>query len=872
MLALAALATQFLIQQTIDPAEHASPSGACMLLVDPSAPDGSGPASYRLTRDGALAWEAELDFTLREAAVTDDGIGVGYALTNGPDHGGHLVIAVIGPDGEPILDERVERSGVRFMHTPDDPFPLGLVVDQEHDRFAVRMRDADLNRGVESWRRYRISTGEELEPIEPASADDVGEGQRSWVLGARAVRGTGLLVVHWWLHDYPRAGAVFTLMDFDGDVVWRAELPLDYTAADGETKEELRRTMHDRGAILESSAPGAFRLWFVRDGQAVTFRAERSAESKSGWRVAEVGRDPYAGPAEPEEEAPPGRSLAALGSVELAGAVAPPSPLASLRAWTCAQPGGFLAVRENADGSFDEIRVSRAGVVYSERRLGPLPNGAEWVTTWCALDGGNWLVALAERGAPTNLRFAKTDIRTGSLEPLPEYETPTSDGIAPGLDAFAAFPDGGFAALVTFSYPYSPTSALLAFDAAGRPTWSVWESLDDPTKLFAPEDLTITPDGHVVVVETVVPTLKVYARDGTHVRTIDLAASWTREPRYPSAVTNGPDNSVLVRDVDRPALWHMDLEGALLRSFTPHFDDGREPGALAQSARFGPDGSLWAHDDSTFLRLRDDGAVVERAGEPPDAQRVNQPGLGGIVRGLVCVQDQASATLFAWNEAGEPALVGAALLQDAERVDTIPRFASAPDGSIWVSTEEDGYLGWDERGRRLGLRGEEDELLRFAPDPARPWTWSAPRYGRYACVVLRDAQGTEHARIERRPDGGWIRGLRDLAIADDGTLAVLTHTDVLLYDAEGEPLGTIDVQDGAGHALEAGGDWIVVSSWRPHVLLLRRSTGESFTFAPPFDSRLDGFAYGLSTDAKRLLCLEPRTLVLHRFELPEVPK
>ena len=72
---------------TLNPASRASPSGEYVLHVDPTDPRGAGPGRHRLDRlegDGKRAlWERTLPFTLWEAAVTDDGVSVGYGYTGG---------------------------------------------------------------------------------------------------------------------------------------------------------------------------------------------------------------------------------------------------------------------------------------------------------------------------------------------------------------------------------------------------------------------------------------------------------------------------------------------------------------------------------------------------------------------------------------------------------------------------------------------------------------------------------------------------------------------------------------------------------------------------------------------------------------------
>lgn len=83
----------------LDPADYHSSDRAYTLHVDPSSSDGSGAGDHRLVHRGKERWSATLPFTLRRAAVSDEGYAVGYALTDGDGFGGELAVAVLSPAG-----------------------------------------------------------------------------------------------------------------------------------------------------------------------------------------------------------------------------------------------------------------------------------------------------------------------------------------------------------------------------------------------------------------------------------------------------------------------------------------------------------------------------------------------------------------------------------------------------------------------------------------------------------------------------------------------------------------------------------------------------------------------------------------------------
>src|SRR4051794_26386542 len=67
------LLAQYATPSTLDPKTYLSRSGEFALEVDPSAMNGQGEGSYRLTKKGKPVWAAKHPFTLWEAIVTDDG-------------------------------------------------------------------------------------------------------------------------------------------------------------------------------------------------------------------------------------------------------------------------------------------------------------------------------------------------------------------------------------------------------------------------------------------------------------------------------------------------------------------------------------------------------------------------------------------------------------------------------------------------------------------------------------------------------------------------------------------------------------------------------------------------------------------------------
>lgn len=143
-----------------DPTTYTSASGAYSFFVNPSKPEGVGPATYRLMHEGKVVWSGEKPFTLKAACVTDDGIAAGYA----EDSKTATVIIFSGAG-----DVRARQEIPLSYGTDDGPYPdlKGVAFDRDAGILLVTSDD-------QGKFRFRLSTGERLPniPYEPLSDDE----------------------------------------------------------------------------------------------------------------------------------------------------------------------------------------------------------------------------------------------------------------------------------------------------------------------------------------------------------------------------------------------------------------------------------------------------------------------------------------------------------------------------------------------------------------------------------------------------------------------------------------------------------------------------------------------------------------------------
>jgi len=280
-------------QEIVNPKTVTSPSGAYTVTIDPEDRYAAHGAKVQIRHQGRLIWAGKMAFTLRNVRITDDGLVGGYGFSRKADPEGafkegafHVVL--LDSRGRMRMDQKTPMEASRFPDHSPDPNPAGLILDPENDRMVVRVQDPDLNRGIEAWWIYRLSTATALTKIEPQQRMDASEPTR-FIIDAQHVAGTPLTLLHWWRFGRS-SGARFTLIDLAGKPVWSIELPDDYKAPDEDAHDRLREEIRTHGAILRTDQAGSFDLRFVAAAQRVHFTVAHAADGT--WKVVERGRTP----------------------------------------------------------------------------------------------------------------------------------------------------------------------------------------------------------------------------------------------------------------------------------------------------------------------------------------------------------------------------------------------------------------------------------------------------------------------------------------------------------------------------------------------------------------------------------------------------
>jgi len=280
---------------SLNPKTYTSPTGLYTCEVDPSDIYGRGAGHYHFKKNGHEVWSGNYPFTLYAAQITDDGTIGGYAYTFGleglSEEGfkkgyGELLIIIMQKDGKVVLSESIPRKFSDILHGNPQPSASLAVTSLGRDILQVRLHyDSH-----QEWRAYRLSTGKRIEKDEPFADDS----HNLSPLSLKPVRGTPLILAHYWNYQNGDVGARFSLLDGCKPPVWNLNLPKDYQFPDHDKMEEpVRRKVRESGAILDISKPNQFSIYTAATAEKLTFQVRPNPEESGKWMVKEIGREPF---------------------------------------------------------------------------------------------------------------------------------------------------------------------------------------------------------------------------------------------------------------------------------------------------------------------------------------------------------------------------------------------------------------------------------------------------------------------------------------------------------------------------------------------------------------------------------------------------
>ncbi len=905
--AICSLAARQQEPELLQPARHTSPSGSFVLEVDPSHRLGRGPAKYRLTEAGDERWSAEFPYSLWEAVVDDQGYAGGVAFANGRDSDGRMVVALLAPDGNLLLEESFDyENGLPgcMGSSRSDTIVLGVHHHVEHGHFVVRVRPAeDLQDGDESeqWWIYDLHAGRRvatlrardvLDEHSPADPAMVAAGRRiaeRWTLAARAVRDTPLTLCQWYsLTDRASGGdsvgATFVLCDPELRPVWSLPLPDDYVFARDDERESRVRNLYFSGAFVGAEpAPGRFEIGIVKESARVTFEVSRDDSSSAGWKVTEVGRE-HIGlfPAESSADALPATALPRVAEVSL---VALKQPIAQsihdVLAFDVGSDGSIRYVRGTArEGTPAIVSLDASGTILREVEIRPLPKTDSSAFRWYPLTEDAWVAVRTEWKDPALTSLVRVTAE-GETIAIVEYEATT-------VDELVATEDGGFVVLLTRDNEFTSTDGLARFDRDGTQRWTRWTSYDsqDEGELFAPEDLAVLGDGTIVLLDNVRNLLQLYDEEGGFLRSVELAAAWGVEPSYPTAVVPLPTGDVLVRDFDGEVPWRRtSLDVTSGGGLTLARPDGDLEVGQDDFLRADGDGNLWSTDGRVLMQFDRNGSLVRSLGAAKDPEALEEPSaVYSDALGRIGVFDRRTQVVHLFDAGGSPLTRCIPEPADLEPGAWIDRLISGGDGSVHVALEryEDDYLSFDNHGGRIGRTTLGGERATFVPGTRDRWVVHDEGWDEHWIERI-SGDGVTVATVKRRADGRWFSDVVCIGVAMSGGIAVLDTVEsawsrkgpyvLSLHSPDAAPLRVLELPPGTDifryvNRIDYGSRFVTIQAHGPEVVVIALSTGRIGLFTVPGNpSGRNLWSIGLSPDENELWAVESNPPTLHRFAL-----
>jgi hypothetical protein len=875
------------VGDVLNPATHTSASGRFVLSVEPHEPDGSGPADYRLTRDGAEVWAGERAFSLWDARVTDDGVVAGYAYEGGVFdsvmHGigyAGLTVYLLSVDGSTLLrdDEVAQGEEVAIFQQAgsDSPHVNGLFLQPALDRFVVRLPSKSLS--GELWKTYEIGPAAAGVVLSPDTPKSTRHGFDKVIL-AMPVSGTPLTLAHWYYYRYVDGpvsnDAGLILYDEKGKTVWTFELPGEYDGL-GEGWN-WQRDLVVPGIVQVSLDGLAFSFRSYSLGANVRFMIEADAASDSGWRVVEQGREP-ADPPVGRQTAKPGLAetvqLKSVGTIRLEVPAAEASPIGGISDFAIDDAGNLGFVRWGGDGIVRFVRVSGTGQVLTNIVVQFPKDERASLASVVPIAGDRWIVLRPDLTTRHSRRVWWLDLETGGLEKVRDVQVVEGGALMPTHA-------GGFVTVTPSLGETSQPWEVNYYDSDGR--FVRQQAGPVNAQYGVMQDLVSLADGRIAMLRGGKKSIVFLDARGGYERTVAIAEMIGHHPNYPVGLAADGDGGFVLHDFNgTPLIYRINADDKVTAGFSPRYADGRSF-RLIGGVQVAPDGTLWTSDRHALLRLDKDGVVDRILGTSPDDDRLERiRTLAVAPDGTIYALNDRTAAIHVFDETGKARLVMKPDPDDWATDSGLGDITVDGDGNVYYKTggssggdRHRGYLGFAGDGTRLGFTGlafdEITETWLFQPGTKRRWVIG------YKAVFLVDANGEMRRKIRKRPDGDWLTNLWGSTVEPNGSLAVISSSGGLrgnsqimlsIYDPDGEPVRSIPLINPGWNAEIAFDSASLATISGGTVYLYDVAGGPAKKFDLPFvDAEKSYWVPFFSPDGRELWLWPTGTGQLLRFKL-----
>ena len=492
----------------------------------------------------------------------------------------------------------------------------------------------------------------------------------------------------------------------------------------------------------------------------------------------------------------PNRPLKLLGTLNLQdGGASTSSPIRDIWSFDFNSHGEIGFIRKDAPKRFAFVLIAPDGTLIREVTVGipdELVESGFPKTAW--VEGDRWVVASSRFEVEAKASAWWLNASNGALTTIKGFDSPR-------IQEITGSRDGGFVALASHRSQYTMEAQLIAFDLAGKVRWKLKQNnAGGPDALFSPQDIAVTTDSRVAVLDVIRHTVQFFRTNGNFLNAIKLDDAWGRKPNYPSGIVADKEGGVLVKDFrGKPPMVRMDASAKVITEFQPKHPDGRIIDAI-RGVKVDDAGRVWVCDGECFVRLGDAGVADRVLGAAPSQEKLGRIATLTIdTQGRLYAVDDRSGAVHVYDPAGARLRICKPDPTDVKSKLFRPHIAASTDGTVSF-TDGEGfpgnprYIQYAPDGHRIGTK-------QFGLDPITEHWYGIPNSSKFLVVgyqsaFLTDADGNVARIIKRRPDRNWLELTRGASVAPNGSFAILSggshssgkHWQVNLYSADGEPV------------------------------------------------------------------------------------
>jgi hypothetical protein len=278
--------------------------------------------------------------------------------------------------------------------------------------------------------------------------------------------------------------------------------------------------------------------------------------------------------------------------------------------------------------------------------------------------------------------------------------------------------------------------------------------------------------------------------------------------------------------------------------------------------------------------LKERGTIVlQAAGAADQSTRPSRLGRFAAItidnRGRFIAVDARSGSIHIFDAAGKLLHVGPSLPAAVQAES--PQLATDDHGQIYLGLEESDHPDGKRAYACFSAAGERQKnvLLPASRSAFQPGSGLILAIGQTEVRLIND-RGRTVRTIQRRSDHRWLQSPQAVAVAPDGSLAILARrligmeTTINLYRANGDAVCMIRLPESAGGfpKFAYNGRRLVVAG--DNRLLIYDAAGKLLSSGPPPLEIPDGlFYYSLILpDGRELALYDGKKPVLHRFDMP----